>query len=83
MPKEPQRCNILLTSKTEFRQYLNCTEERLDKIYVPLNLPGLCVNGRWLGTTKEIDDWLNSISHSPIRHSLQRQITVGNGEDVE
>ena len=73
----------MLTSKTEFMQYLNCGIEALEEKYVPLGLPGTVINGRWSGSTEQIDRWWNELHHSPIRHTIKNPIKIGNGEDFE
>ena len=83
MSKDQSRSNIMLTSKSEFMQYLNCSEIILEKKYVPLNLPGIVINGRWSGSTEEIDRWWNDLHRGPIRNTIANPLKVGNGEDFE
>jgi hypothetical protein len=83
MPKAPPESGIMLTSKDEFKQYLNCSDEILMQKYVPLGLPGAVINGRWSGSTARIDQWWNELHAQPIMRTLKNPIRVGNGEDFE
>ena len=83
MPKEPLSCDVMLTSKTEFMQFLNCSEIVLEKKYVPLGLPGVVVNRSWFGSTEEIRKWWNTLTSAPIRNTAANPIKISNVDDFE
>jgi hypothetical protein len=75
--------NIMLTSRDEFLVYLNCNLKMLLNRYVPLGLPGIVVNGRWSGSTEQIDRWWNDLHRAPIQQTIKNGIRIGDGEDFE
>ena len=70
--EETPRLNTMLKSKSDFIQFLNnCSERALFEKYVPMGLPGLCINGRWSGSTTKIQKWWDDIHGQPISKTLQ------------
>ncbi len=78
--KEPLTLDTMLTSKEEFMEFLQCDEELLLQRYVPLNLPGIVVGTRWLGSTEEVHKWWNTLTSQPIKLTRKNPLKLG-GDD--